>query len=153
MRAPREQRAADMDAKAVADAQLPEVEAQPDYTVYVSRYTSYRVQITAPIDTIDPTTGQREKGRPIVAQFVEGVYRNNNRDEGVRKLIDRTLQRNDLFGKPGQAEFWLASEQKAMAEAAKLKAATETLKSLPKETLDAYIASLKTDHELPAREA
>jgi len=128
-------------------------------TVYVSRVRRYRVQITCAPDIIDPFTGQRQIGRNLAIVFEDGVYR--NREDRLhperRALIDRTLQSNPYFGKFGQAgaDFWLASEQNDAVQANKLKAAAATLKSLPKEVLEDFLAAAltpsdATDHKLPA---
>lgn len=136
-------------------AQLPAVKKQG--TTYVSQFRRYRVQVTAPMDRIDPATGLREIGRPIVAQFEDGVYVNDHKDPKIKKLIDDQLQGNPFFGKfgDGGAHYWLADTQQASLDRAKLEAAKATLSKLPKEVVEEFVASLKPgeeqDHKLPAR--
>lgn len=130
----------------------------PNETVYVSSIRRYRVLLAAEPGTTDPFTGQKAGGRVDWAVFDEGVYRNKERDPKKHKAINAKLQSNSRFGKFGQAgtDFWLASEQKASMESRRLKQAAETLRSLPKEVLDDFLAkALKpgdaVDHELPTQ--
>lgn len=129
--------------------------ADPDVTVYMSKYRGYRVQITAPREAIG-TDGRKTFGdQPICAEFEEHVYRNNHKDKSTRKMIDMALQANPYFGKFGTtAEFWLLSEQRVEMEKAKLRQAAETLKALPREAVEAFVAQLKQgdaeDHDLTA---
>lgn len=156
MRAPRSVRLEAIQARA-AQPEVPNVVSAPGVTTYVSRYKRYRVQITAPQSGFNPVTGQPiPMGRELVAQFEEFVFRNTERDPEARELIDRTLQSNPYFGKFNggvNIHYWLADEQKAAQEAAKLNAALDTLKGLPKEALEQYVAQLtqgrESDHELP----
>jgi hypothetical protein len=157
MRAPRSVRLEDIHARAAA-GNGPAVPVDVDgVTTYVSRYKRYRVQITAPTSGINPITGQPfTTGRELVAQFEEHVFRNTERDPEARALIDRTLQSNPYFGKFNtMAHFWLSNEQRAATEAAKLKSALDTLKSLPKEALEQHLGQLGLgvnavlDHKLP----
>lgn len=156
MRAPRAVRIEDMAQRAAAGEPLPQPVAQDGVTVYVSKYKRYRVQITAPLHTVNPLTGQPiPGGREIAAQFEEGVYRNNDSDPEYRELIDRTLQRNKFFGRFGSnSDFWLASDQKVTLENARIKSALDTLKSLPQDVVAQFVADLKqgeaADHKLPA---
>lgn len=129
----------------------------PVGTVYVSLYRRYRVQVTAPRTFSDPATGQKTlAGKRIEAQFEECVYRNDARDPKVRKLIDESLQSNPRFGPFGAAtsDFWLAEDQRAKMEDARVASAMNTLRSLPKEMVEEFVSALKRgdaeDHELPA---
>lgn len=161
LRAPRAVRLEDAMARAgtpeSAQGAPPLPVVEPDGpTVYVSKYPGYRVQITAPATFANPATGQKAlAGKLLSAQFDEYVYRNTERDPELRALIDRTLQSNPYFGKfgDGKAHYWLASDQKATMERAKIDNALKTLKSLPREVVEQHIASLKLgeaqDHELP----
>lgn len=127
----------------------------PTVTVYMSKYRRYRVQITAPRGVIN-SLGQKEFGdAPLVAEFDEHIYRNNGRDLSVRKMIDQALQANPYFGKFGSnSEFWLLSEQKVAIEKKKLEQAAETLKALPREVVEQFVANLRQgdaeDHDLTA---
>lgn len=158
MRAPRSVRLEDMAARRDRGEALPEPNAASGVTCYVSRFAQYRVQITAPTSFTNPVTGQTTAaGREIVAQFEDHVYRNNDKDPEVRKLVDETLQSNRYFGtfasRADNVHFWLASEQKAATEAARVKAALDTLKGLPRDVVDQFVADLKQgtelDHALP----
>lgn len=155
MRAPRAVRLESMAQRAATGEPLPEPIMPVGVTVYVSKYSRYRVQITAPLVTVNPITGQPlANGREIAAQFEEGVYRNTESDPEYRELIDRTLQRNKFFGKFGSgADYWLASEQKATLEDARIKSALATLKSLPQDVVAQFVADLQqgdlADHKLP----
>lgn len=155
LRAPRAVRLESMAARAAAGEPLPQPLEQPGVTVYVSKFRRYRVQITSPLHTVNPMTGQPiPGGRELVAQFDEGVFRNTEADPEARALIDQTLQRNKYFGKFGSnADFWLASEQQATLESRRLETALATLRGLPKEAVERFVADLKqgteTDHALP----
>lgn len=125
-------------------------------TVYISKFRRYRVQITAPADVVDPATGRKIVGRPVTAKFEEGVWTNDVKNLAERERIDSYLQENPYFGKYGSgAEFWLASDQEQTVKAAKLRAARDTLKSLPAEAVSAFIREIqqgtKDDHDLPSR--
>lgn len=133
-------------------------------TLYLSKYPSYRVQITAPGDTINPVTGHRTRTRGITAVFKNGRFLNDGskadpgaskkQREAVRQMIDDRLQSNYRFGKPGQADFWLAEEQETVLKERSLEQARKVFRSLPKEVVDAEIAALQkgdaADHEVPA---
>jgi hypothetical protein len=72
----------------------------------------------------------------------------------VRALIDETLQANKYFGRFGStADFWLASDQQERTKNAALESAMRTLRSLPKEAVDAFVGALKAgeaeDHAIP----
>lgn len=154
MRAPRSVRLDDIRKGSEALSALPTPGAAPaGVTVYVSPYRKYRVQVTAPRDYIGPDGRRITGGKMIVAEFDEGVYRNNDRDPAVRALIDESLQANPYFGKFGggpKVHFWLASDQHEAMEAGRIKAAVATLKSLPKEVVDEYLRQGSgEDHELP----
>lgn len=154
MRAPRSVRLEDIRAHgAMADEPRAVVESG-DGTVYVSTYRRYRVQVTAPRSFTDPLGIKQAAGTMIVAVFDEGVYRNNHRDLETRALIDRVLQSNPHFGAFGSgAHFWLASDQNARMEKARVASALNTLRSLPKDAVEKFVADLKAgnaeDHELP----
>lgn len=155
MRAPRSVRLEQMKVAAEAEETLPTAKAAADHTVYVSKYRRYRVQVASPQSFVDPTTGRRSAaGKMIVAIFDEGVYRNKERDPKTRKMIDEVLQSNPYFGKFGStAHFWLASEQNAVMEETRIKSALDTLKSMPREAVEKFVADLQQgeseDHELP----
>ncbi len=155
MRAPRSVRLEDMQRQAAAGEALPDPVAQDGVAVYVSKFKRYRVQITAPLHTVNPMTGQPiPGGRELVAQFEEGVFRNTESDPEARDLIDRTLQRNKFFGRFGSnADYWLASEQRDTLEKSRLKSALDTLKSLPREVVARFVADLQqgdaVDHKMP----
>jgi hypothetical protein len=160
MRAPRSVRLEDIQTRAHAGNPLPEPEERAGVTTYVSKWRRYRIQITAPTAFTNPVTGQHSvAGREIAAEFDEHVYRNREKDPDIRKLIDDTLQRNPYFGTFGKHQgdnvhFWLAEDQKAATQAAKIAAALETLKALPKDAVDAFVADLQqgdaADHVLPS---
>jgi hypothetical protein len=123
-------------------------------TIYISKFPSYRVQITSPGDTINPVTGQRTRNRGIVAVFKQGRYQNTEKDKRTREMVDKTLQENSRFGTPGKADYWLASAQTEMIREQKLISARKTLEELPQEVKDDFIASLGKgggeDHDLTA---
>jgi hypothetical protein len=145
-----------MQASAAAQPEHPVVPVAADgVTVYVSKYRRYRVQITAPRTYTDPMGVRTSGGKMLVAMFDDGVYRNNERDPKTRKLIDELLQANPYFGKFGSnADFWLASEQQAQLEGAQVQSALNTLKALPRETVEQFVAELRQgdadDHTLPS---
>jgi hypothetical protein len=157
-RGPRTDRIEDM-RQAAERAETEPVQVGPrrkQGTVYVSKFRRYRVQVTAPADVVDPLTGRKTRGIPVVAKFDEGVYVNDTKDLTQRAAIDTFLQENPYFGKYGSgAEFWLADDQESSIKAAKLKSARETLKSLPREAVAAFMAELQQgkdeDHTLPQR--
>lgn len=155
LRQPRTVRMEELATRVPEAAQVPPVAtADPSITVYVSKYRRYRVQVTAPSPALDPATGQRQSRKQIVAQFEDGVYRNAHRDPDVRKLIDTALQTNPYFGAFGStAHYWLASDQTARMEKARIASALDTLKSLPPEVVEAHMAALRLgkaeDHTLP----
>ena len=153
MRPPRTTRIESM-AKAAEEARNTPTPAtdNSDVTVYVSNSRRYLVEIASPEKLVDPLTGRKTTTRKrIAAEFDEGVYRNgargtpSYRNPELRKLIDEALQANPYFGKFGSpaAHFWLASEQQAQIESKRIESALETLKSLPKEQVEAYAAMLK----------
>ncbi len=139
---------------------VPELPPLTDsYTVYMSGKVRDRVQLTAPATWIGPDGRKMGGGPMLVAQFDNHVFRNNHHDPAIRALIDQELQRNKYFGKFGGGDhihYWLASDQKAKTESAKLESAKRTLASLPREALEAALAELKAgekvDHELPVIE-
>lgn len=152
MRQPRSVRLEDM-RKAAATPEIAQVPApQAGVTVYVSKFRRYLVEV---VNVASYTEGgRRYPAKRIAAQFEEGVYRNNHRDPATRKLIDEALQTNPYFGEFGShAHFWLAAEQNAKMEAGRLKSALDTLKALPKEAVDQFVAELRQgeaeDHEVP----
>jgi hypothetical protein len=159
MRAPRTVRLEEARAREAAatpeSTQVTLPPSAPGTVVYVSKFRRYRVQITAPTSYIDPTTGRRVSGgKRLEAQFEDGVYRNTSKDPAIRKLIDEALQSNPHFGAFGSiADYWLASDQESKMQAARVASALDTLKTLPKETVEQYVAALKQgtaeDHELP----
>jgi hypothetical protein len=132
-----------------------------DGTVYLSAYPGYMVQISAPADVVDPFTGRKTIGRPVVARFTEGRYVNNARDLKLRAYIDEEMQRKTRFGKPGSgADYWLAEDAVRMAQAAAKASAASTLRSLAKQNpaeLEQLIAELRqgdaTDVVMPAAPA
>jgi len=129
----------------------------PGATTYVSKYRRYRVQVTVPQSYIGPDGRKNTGGKMIEAQFDEGVYRNDDRDPDVRKLVDETLQSNKYFGAFGSmAHFWLASDQQARTDARRIQAAMDTLKALPKDAVEQYVAELRQgedeDHAMPPAE-
>lgn len=161
MRAPRSVRLPEMQANAAAseaERAAPSVPLAPaGITVYVSKYRRYRVQVTAPQSYVGPDGRKNSGGKMIVAQFEDGVFRNDDHDPKVRALIDETLQANKYFGAFGsRADFWLATDQRERTEAARLKSALDTLRALPKEALDQFVGALKqgdaADHAIPAPE-
>lgn len=155
MRAPRAVRLEEMQKRTAAGEALPEPREVDGVVIYVSKYPGYRVQITSPLHTVNPMTGQPiPGGRELVAQFENGVFRNTERDPEYRQLINETLQRNKYFGKFGSgAHYWLASEQRAQLEASRVKSALATLKALPADVVAQFVADLKQgdapDHKLP----
>lgn len=158
-RAPRSVRLDDIRKGTEALSALPTPKLAPDgVTVYVSSTRGYLVEVKNTKSFVHD--GERIPAQRIAAQFVEGVYRNDHPDPEVRKLIDERLQRNKYFGVFGggpKVHFWLASDQQARTEAARVKGALATLKALPPEVVAQYAAELAQgdgeDHELPAIEA
>lgn len=129
-------------------------------TVYISSSRGYLVEVSNVPSFVHD--GRRIPAKRIAAQFVEGIYRNNHRDPKTRALIDEALQTNPYFGKFNagpQVHFWLASEQFAVVEKARVNSAFNTLKSLPRETVEQFVAELQQgdsdDHVVsaPAAEA
>ena len=155
-RGPKADRLDEMRAQAEEPLAAPLPDAtKVDGTVYLSPFPSYCVQVTAPADLIDPVTGRKTIGRPTRAQFAEGRYVNNARDRKVRDHIDEVLQMNSRFGRPGSgADYWLATDARRMAQAAAKAGALATLRSLPKEAVDQFLAELRqgeaTDITMPA---
>lgn len=155
-RGPRADRFDDMRAQSEAAFDATPSEApKVDGTVYLSAYPGYMVQISAPADIVDPLTGRKTIGRPVVARFVEGRYVNNARDKKLRAYIDEEMQRKTRFGKPGSgADYWLADDAIRMAQAAAKAGALATLRSLPREAVNEFLAELKqgdaTDVTMPA---
>lgn len=154
MRAPRSVRLEQIKAASEAASALPNPKSTPDFNIYVSKFRRYRVQTMATRGYIDPGTGRKIEGTTISALFDEGVYRNNHRDPKVRAQIDESLQSNPYFGKFGSAaHFWLASDQNAKMEDMRIKSALDTLKSMPREAVEKFVADLHQgsaeDHELP----
>lgn len=155
MRAPRSVRLEDMRQHAADGAALPTPFAAPEgVSVYVSTFPGYLVEVMNIPAYIDQ--GRRIPGKRIAAQFSGGVYRNDHRDLATRKMIDEALQANPYFGAFGagpKVHFWLASDQRTVVEAARVRSALTTLKSIPKDVLDKYVAELAQgdadDHELP----
>jgi hypothetical protein len=155
MRAPRSVRLEDMRQAAANGAALPTPFAAPEgVSVYVSSFPGYLVEVVNIPSYIDQ--GRRVPGKRIAAQFRDGIYRNDHRDPATRKLIDEALQQNPYFGKFGggpQVHFWLAADQQAVVEAARVKSALTTLQSLPKDVIAKYAAELAQgdadDHIIP----
>lgn len=154
-RAPRTVRLEEARAKGVPEPVTPSAIA--GVNVYVARDRRYRVQITAPQSYIGPDGRKQSGGKMLVALFDEGVYRNNHRDPKVRQLIDEALQSNPYFGPFGSstAHYWLASDQADKMAEARKQSALATLKALPKEAVDQFVAELRQgdqeDHSLPAK--
>lgn len=121
----------------------------PGVNVYVSRFRGYLVELMNIAGYLDQ--GRRVPAKRVAVQFSEGIFRNDHHDPEMRTLIDRELQRNKYFGKPGgTAHFWLAAEQNAMIEAARIKSAVDTLKGLPRDVVEQYLAQgTAEDHALP----
>lgn len=141
--------------------------ASEGVTVYISPTRRYRVQITAPSAYIDPATGRKNTGgKMIVAEFEDGVYRNGApgspayRKPEIKALIDEAMKANPYFGRfvdgklvaEKEAQFWLASEQREVGESKRIKQAIDTLKSVPREQLEARLAELRQgdadDHDM-----
>jgi hypothetical protein len=161
MRAPRSARLEDIRKSSESLGALPSAFAPAGVTVYVSRYRKYRVQVTAPSAYIDPASGRKNTGGKMhVAEFDEGIFRNDNRDPAVRALFDESLQANPYFGpfsSSPKVHFWLASDQNAKTQAASVESAKKTLASLPREQVEQFLAELKQgesdDHAVPAPDA
>lgn len=161
LRAPRTVRVEDMRAVAESAQAIPSPapSGDPSVTVYVSKYRRYRVQVTAPQSYVGPDGRKHSGGKRMEAQFDEGVFRNDNRDPEVRRIFNESLQTNPYFGifGNGAAHYWLASDQQAQTENARISSALNVLKSLPKETVEQFAAALKTgqsiDHALPPLDA
>lgn len=146
------QRAAD------GGAAVPTPFAAPEgVSVYVSTFPGYLVEVMNIPAYVDQ--GRRVPGKRIAAQFSGGVYRNDHRDLATRKMIDEALQANPYFGAFGagpKVHFWLAADQQKVVEAARVKSALSTLKSIPKDVLDKYVAELAqgdADDHNPAADA
>lgn len=155
MRQPRAVRLEDIrkSTEAAFASPSPAALAPEGVTVYVSNSRSYLVEVVNVPSYVHE--GRRYPAKRIAAQFENGVYRNNAKDPATRKLIDEALQGNKYFGRFGDssAHFWLASDQQARVESARVKSALDTLKSLPKEVVAQYVADLAQgtaeDHEVP----
>jgi hypothetical protein len=151
-RGPRSERLDSMRASAEARAQAP-VGIEARGTAYASAHKSYRTQITSPADIIDPYTGRRQVGKPVVAQFRDWYFVNDVKDLATRKLVDEALQSNSRYGMA--LDFWKVEDQRKAATDKKVADARATLRSLPREVVLDFIAGLETgtaeDHELPAR--
>jgi hypothetical protein len=155
MRAPRSVRLDDIRKSTEAANALPTPTAlAPEgVTVYISAIRRYLVEVQNTPSYVHE--GRRYPAKRIAAQFEDGVYRNDHRDPAVRKLVDEALQSNPYFGRFGggpKVHFWLANDQFKTTEAARVEAALKTLKSLPKDVVDGYIAELKqgeaADHDM-----
>lgn len=122
--------------------------------VYISHSRGYLVEVMNKRAFVHE--GERVPAQRVAAQFVEGVFRNDHPDPEVRKLIDERLQRNKYFGKfgDGKAHFWLLADMQKATKAAQVKSALDTLKTLPREQVEQYLADLKQgdaeDHDLGA---
>lgn len=160
MRQPRSVRMDDIRKNTETLNELPTPSLAPEgVTVYVSSSRGYLVEVKNSRSFVQD--GQLIQGTRIAAQFSEGIFRNNHEDPEIRKMIDTRLQKNKYFGKFGggsKVHFWLASDQMATTKAASIQAALDTLKSVPREQLEARLAELRQgdadDHEFtPAAEA
>ena len=149
-RGPRSERLDAMRASAEAKAQAP-IGIEARGTAYASAHKSYRIQITSPADVVDPYTGRRQQGRPVVAQFRDWYYVNDAANLDDRKMIDDALQSNPRFGMT--LDFWKVEDQRKAALDKKVADARETLRRLPKEVVMDFLADLETgaedDHVLP----
>lgn len=92
------------------------VEPPGDGTLYISKYASYRHQITSPVQQLT-TDGTLHREPALVAQFHNHMYRNNHKDKKTRAFIDKRMQEDSPYFGMGNL-FWLASEQ-MVAERAK----------------------------------
>jgi hypothetical protein len=122
---------------------MPAVDASSGVNVYISTSRSYLVEVLNVKSYVHE--GERIPARRVAAQFVEGVYRNDERDPELRRLIDERLQRNKYFGKFGdnRAHFWLLSDMKEQTEATRIERALDTLRSLPREQVEKFVADLQ----------
>jgi len=153
-RGPRSERLESMRASADARASAP-IGIEVRGTAYASAHKGYRVQITAPADVVDPYTGRRQQGKPIVAQFRDWHYVNDAKDPAVRRMVDEALQSNPRYGL--RLDFWLVEAQRQAVQDKRLADARDTLRKLPKEVVMEFLAGLETgtdeDHALPKFEA
>lgn len=138
-----------LDPAAIAAAIAPE-----GVNVYISTSRSYLVEVKNTRAFVQD--GERIPAQRIAAQFVDGVFRNDHEDPAIRKLIDERLQKNKYFGRfgDGKAHFWLLSDMRRSTEEARIKNALDTLRSLPREQVEQYVADLRQgdaeDHDLSA---
>lgn len=110
-------------------------------TVYESVYPQYRIQLTSPDEDRDPKTGRRRGARPMSAQFQDndgyGVYVNDARDPETRQLVDDIMQSNPFYGLG--KHFWKLEDRVAKQQKQALDSTARTLKSIPKDVLEAFI--------------
>ncbi len=79
--------------------------ADADEFVFQAKAVSYRFQVTAPSDTVDPTTGKKSAAKPVVVQFKDGVYRTKDSEIAGALLASRDCG----VGR----DFWLVDDMKA----------------------------------------
>jgi hypothetical protein len=137
--------------------------SQDGVTVYMSPSRRYLVEVQNIPAYVHE--GRRYPAKRIAAQFEDGIYRNGApgtdgyRKPEIKKLIDESLQSNRYFGAfttnmSPAVHFWLASDMLAVTDAAKVKHAMDTLRSVPREQLEARLAELRQgdaeDHDFSA---
>lgn len=119
----RENQAADGPQRPGRDADGRVARASSSDKVFVSRYNSLRVQVTAPADRVDPATGRTIIARPKVAQFKDGVFKTSDADT-IEWL---TGHPNFGLGR----DFWLAAEAQKRAEEKQYSDMLRAVKSNP----------------------
>lgn len=118
--------------------------APPDPNVirFRSRYSGYRIQITAPADVFEPASGRVIKGRPKVAQFRGGYFETKD-PETLKVMLD-----SGKFGLGN--DFWRVEDQEkheanvAMQEAAMKVAAVKGLPVEQQAVVDALLDQLRS---------
>jgi hypothetical protein len=130
---------------AQAPSKMP-VLADPSLTVYESQFSRYRVQITSPDESKDPTTGHITRNKPLVAQFENGRWVNQFKNPEHRKLADLFLQGNDFFGMEGH--FWLKKDADTRDIAISKDNTRRTLAALPKAEVQELLREMRESGEL-----
>ena len=105
----------------------------PGKVIFQSAYASHRIQVTAPRDVMDQSTGHIFKGKPKTCQFRNNILAVDEKDE--EKLT--WLRAHPKFN----TEFWLLSDVIQAGKDAKRLIALEVLED--PEQRAALIAELK----------
>jgi hypothetical protein len=121
-----------------AERAVKRAQADSATVVFISRFNSLRIQVTAPADRIDPGTGRIFRARPVAAQFREGIFTIDLRQPGASEVYTFLTGRDAETGKKtGDAhphygvDFWLASEAYEQAKEAHYQQLLQTAMSEP----------------------